>query len=237
MSALLEAVGLTKLYRRGVTDLYALRDVSFAVEAGEHVTIIGPSGSGKSTLLNLLGLLDRPSRGEVILDGSSTAGYSDAQLSAFRCRHLGFVFQFFNLMPGLTALENVAMPLLLDGRSFAAVRAGCVAMLRAVGIDDRLGHYPHELSGGEMQRVAIARALVARPSLVLADEPTGNLDSHNAEAIHELLSREARARGQTLLVVSHDPAAAAWSDRVISLRDGCIESDDRRAAVRLPRST
>ena len=231
MSALLEAVQLTKVYRRGDCDLYALRDVSLAVASGEHVTIIGTSGSGKSTLLNMLGLLDRPSAGEVLLHGSPTAGYTDAQRSAFRRRHLGFVFQFFNLMPGLTALENVALPLLLDGRSLAATRGECLALLRTVGVAERHEHYPHELSGGEMQRVAIARALVARPALILADEPTGNLDSRNAAAIHEVLSREVRARGLTLLVVSHDSGAALWSDRVISLRDGRIESDERRAGV------
>jgi putative ABC transport system ATP-binding protein len=235
MSALLEAARLTKVYRRGSRDVLALNDVSFSVERGEHITIMGASGSGKSTLLNLLGLLDRPSNGEVILNGSSTADYTDAQLAAFRRRHLGFVFQFFNLMPALSALENVALPMLLDGRSLAAVRGECVEVLRAVGIGERLEHYPHELSGGEMQRVAIARALVGRPPLILADEPTGNLDSRNAMAIHELLSREVKARGLTLVVVSHDSAAANWSDRVITLRDGRVETDERRAAPVIPR--
>jgi putative ABC transport system ATP-binding protein len=234
MSALLEAVRVGKVYRRGDRDVTALQDVSLTVGHGEHVTITGASGSGKSTLLNILGLLDRPSSGELILDGSSTANHDDAQLSAFRRRRLGFVFQFFNLMPALTALENVALPLLLDGKSLSAVRADCLEVLRAVGIADRSDHYPHELSGGEMQRVAIARALVGRPALILADEPTGNLDSRNATAIHELLSREVRLRGLTLLVVSHDPAAANWSDRVVTLRDGRIESDVRRAAVARP---
>jgi putative ABC transport system ATP-binding protein len=228
MSKLLEAVRLTKVYQRGSRDVVALQEVSLTVERGEHVTIVGTSGSGKSTLLHVLGLLDRPTSGEVILEGASTADHDDAQLSAFRRRRLGFVFQFFNLMPGLNALENVALPLLLDGRSLAAVRDECEAVLRAVGIGERLEHYPHELSGGEMQRVAIARALVARPALVLADEPTGNLDSRNAALIHELLSREVRARGLTLIVVSHDPGAAQWGDRVITLRDGRIESDQRR---------
>jgi putative ABC transport system ATP-binding protein len=236
MSIVVEAVRLTKIYRRGSGDLFALNDVSFSVQRGEHVTIMGASGSGKSTLLNILGLLDRPSSGQVILNGASTENYTDAQLSAFRRRHLGFVFQFFNLMPTLTALENVALPLLLDGRSLSAARGECVAVLRAVGIDERLEHYPHELSGGEMQRVAIARALVSRPGLILADEPTGNLDSRNATAVHELMSREVRARGLTLLVVSHDLAAANWSDRIITLRDGSVETDDRRpaAAIRQP---
>lgn len=230
MTKLLEAVGLTKVYRRGSQDVFALNDVSFSVERGDHITIIGASGSGKSTLLNLLGLLDRPSTGQVLVDGLTTADASDAQLSRFRRRNLGFVFQFFNLMPTLSALENVAVPMLLDGRTFTAVRDECVDMLRAVGIGERLEHYPHELSGGEMQRVAIARALVGRPPLVLADEPTGNLDSRNAVAILELLSREVRARGLTLLVVSHDSAATRWSDRVITLRDGRVESDERPAS-------
>jgi putative ABC transport system ATP-binding protein len=237
MTALLEAVRLTKVYRRGSRDVLALDGVSFSVERGEHLTIMGASGSGKSTLLNVLGLLDRPSGGEVILDGSSTAERTDAQLSAFRRRHLGFVFQFFNLMPALSALENVALPMLLDGRSLAVVRGECAEVLRAVGLGERLEHYPHELSGGEMQRVAIARALVGRPTLILADEPTGNLDSRNAAAIHELMSREAKARGLTLIVVSHDAAAANWSDRVITLRDGRIETDERRAGPAKPRAT
>ena len=229
MSTLLEAVGLSRVFQRGADTLYALRDVSFAVASGEHVTIIGASGSGKSTLLHLLGLLDRPSGGQVLLRGSPTADLTDEQRSVFRRRHVGFVFQFFNLMPGLSALENVALPLLLDGRSFAAVRRECLELLRAVGVAGRQAHFPHELSGGEMQRVAIARALAARPSLVLADEPTGNLDSRNAASIYEILGREVRARGMTLIVVSHDPGAARWSDRVIALRDGQIDSDRRRA--------
>ena len=237
MTALLEAVRLTKVYRRGSRDVLALDGVSFSVGRGEHLTIMGASGSGKSTLLYVLGLLDRPSGGEVILDGSSTAERTDAQLSAFRRRHLGFVFQFFNLMPALSALENVALPMLLDGRSLADVRSECAEVLRAVGLGERLEHYPHELSGGEMQRVAIARALVGRPTLILADEPTGNLDSRNAAAIHELMSREAKARGLTLIVVSHDAAAANWSDRVITLRDGRIETDERRAGPAKPGAT
>jgi putative ABC transport system ATP-binding protein len=227
----LEAVHVTKVYRRGSRDVVALRDVSFSIAGGEHVTIIGASGSGKSTLLNVLGLIDRPSGGQILLNGTSTAGLGDAQRAALRRRHLGFVFQFFNLMPGLSALENVALPLLLDGKSLAAVRRDCAEVLGAVGLDERLEHYPHELSGGEMQRVAIARALVTRPSLVLADEPTGNLDSGNAEAIHELLGREVRSRGLTLLLVTHDAGAARRGDRVIGLRDGRIESDVRRAGA------
>jgi putative ABC transport system ATP-binding protein len=230
MKPLLETVQLTKVYRRGSREVFALQGVSFSVECGEHVTIMGASGSGKSTLLNILGMLDRPSSGQVILNGSSVSDYTDAQLSAFRRRHLGFVFQFFNLMPALTALENVALPMLLDGRSLAAVRGECLEVLRAVGIGERLEHYPHELSGGEMQRVAVARALVGRPSLILADEPTGNLDSRNAAAIHELMNREVRARGLTLIVVSHDSAAAQWTDRVINLCDGRIETDERHAS-------
>jgi putative ABC transport system ATP-binding protein len=237
MSVVLEAVHLTRTYRGGSRDLVALNDVSLSIKRGEHVVIMGASGSGKSTLLNILGLLDRPSSGRVIVNGASTEEYSDAQLSAFRRRHLGFVFQFFNLMPTLTALENVALPLLLDGRRLAAVRDECLQVLRAVGVEDRLEHYPHELSGGEMQRVAVARALVVRPDLILADEPTGNLDSRNANAIHALMSREVKARGLTLLVVSHERAAADWSDRIITLHDGCIDSDERRPAAPDRKST
>ena len=227
MTALLQAVGLSKVYRRGAVELFALHDLSFSVERSEHVTIMGASGSGKSTLLNILGLLDSPSSGQLVLDGVATADFDDAQRSAFRRRHLGFVFQSFNLMPALSALENVALPLLLDGRRLAAVRADCLEALCAVGLEQRVEHRPNELSVGEMQRVAIARALVARPPLILADEPTGSLDSANSAAIHELLAREVKARGLTLLVVSHDPSAAQWGDRVIRLRDGRIESDQR----------
>ena len=233
MTPLLEAIAVTKVYRRGVSPVVALDQVSLCVAKGEHVAIMGPSGSGKSTLLNLLGLLDRPSSGRVVVDGAATGEFTDARLSAFRRRHIGFVFQFFNLVPTMSALENVALPLLLDGHGLADVRAGCEETLRAVGMAERLDHYPHQLSGGEMQRVGIARALAARPRLILADEPTGNLDSRNAAAIHDLLSRQSRERGATLLVVSHDPAATEHCDRVITLQDGLIKSDERRAAIGL----
>lgn len=225
MSVVLEAVELRKAYTMGSREVPALDGVSLRLERGAHVVIMGASGSGKSTLLNLLGLLDRPSSGRVILDGSTTEHCSDRELSALRRRRLGFVFQFYNLVPNLSALENVALPMLLDGRVLSRVLPECTEALRAVGMEERLQHYPHQLSGGEMQRVAIARALAGRPQLILADEPTGNLDSINAAAVYDLLARQARARGATLLVVSHDTAAARGSNRVITLRDGRIEAD------------
>ena len=231
MTALLEAQNLTKVYRRGDQEVAALSDVSFSADRGEYLLIMGPSGSGKSTLLNLLGGLDRPSSGRVVLAQWPIAEYTDKELSAFRRRRIGFVFQFFNLMPALTALENVALPLLLDGKSLASVSAPCRDLLRAVALTDRADHYPHQLSGGEMQRVAIARALASDPLLILADEPTGNLDSQDGAAVQEMLHAQVKARGHTLIMVSHDPSAARWSDRIIRLADGRISSDERRSGT------
>ena len=224
--ALLEATDLKKTYRRGEQTVEALRGVSVRVDRGELVSIMGPSGSGKSTLLHLVGGLDRPSAGSVRLDGQALESYSDGALSRFRRTRLGFVFQFFNLLPNLSALENVALPLLLDGASLGTVAPKARELLAQVGLEQRTDHRPAQLSGGEMQRVAIARALVGDPLLVLADEPTGNLDSKAGVAGLELLQKTVRERGQTLIMVTHDPNAAAYGTRQIRVQDGLIASDE-----------
>lgn len=221
MSLVLNATGLTRQYRVGAVTIDALRGVDLAVEAGEFVAIMGPSGSGKSTLLHLLGGLDAPSSGTVQVSGTTLSTLSDDALTRLRRRHIGFIFQFYNLMPTLTAAENVALPLLIDG--LAGQQAGRVAALLAqVGLAGRSDHRPGQLSGGEQQRVAIARALVTEPALVLADEPTGNLDSAAGDAILDLLYRTRHDHGQTIVMVTHDAHAASYADRVIMLKDGVI---------------
>jgi len=229
MSIILETRELTRTFERGEQRVHALRGVSLSVPQGERVAIIGPSGSGKSTLLHLVGGLDRPTSGTVLLDGKAIESYSDAALSAFRRRRLGFVFQFFNLLPTLTALENVALPLLLDGRALSTVAPRATELLDAMGLAERVSHHPAQLSGGEMQRVAIARAMIADPLLILADEPTGNLDSATGEAVLRLMHDTIRARGLTLVMVTHDARAASYANRVITVRDGRIESESRPA--------
>jgi len=222
---LLETRNLQKTFSRGDQPVHALRGVSVQVQKGEFVSIVGPSGSGKSTLLHLIGGLDRPSSGQVLFDGSPLETMSDAALSAFRRRRLGFVFQFFHLIPSLSAEENVALPLLLDGQSRSKVLGRARELLTAIGLGDRREHRPGQMSGGEMQRVAIARALIAEPLLVVADEPTGNLDSATSKDTMALLRRIVAERGQTLVLVTHDLTAASFGTRIIAMRDGAIESD------------
>lgn len=224
---LLQVRSLRKNFTRGTNEVEALRGVDLSVEKGEFVSIMGPSGSGKSTLLHLIGGLDLPTHGEVLIDGEAIQNLSDDALSAFRRRRLGFIFQFFNLLPTLSAIENVALPRLLDGKSISEVESDASALLTQMGLGSRLRHRPDQLSGGEMQRVAIARALVTNPLLILADEPTGNLDSKSGEAVLRLLSEMARLRGHTILMVTHDANAASFGTRLIRLRDGEIESDVR----------
>jgi putative ABC transport system ATP-binding protein len=220
MMVILEASALRKEYQLGEHIVSALAGVDFVVEEGEFVAIMGPSGSGKSTLLHLLGGLDKPSDGEVTLAGRRLSLLSDKQATLVRRRNVGFVFQFFNLLPTLSTEENVALPLIIDGQNLRKYRARVDALLELVGLAGRRRHKPDQLSGGEQQRVSIARALVTEPAIVLADEPTGNLDSKTGISIMELLRRSRDEMGQTIVVVTHDPRAAAYADRVVFLGDG-----------------
>jgi putative ABC transport system ATP-binding protein len=213
-----------KTYRLGETSFDALDDVTLDIARNEYVALTGPSGSGKSTLMNLLGCLDTPSRGHYSLDGEAVEGMDDEQLASIRNRKIGFIFQNFYLMPRLTALDNVAQPLIYRGLSPALRRERAADALGRVGLADRVGHRPNELSGGQRQRVAVARALVGKPELLLADEPTGNLDSRTAREIMDLFE-QLHAEGQTLIVVTHDPGIAACCRRLIRLHDGHIAED------------
>jgi putative ABC transport system ATP-binding protein len=214
-----------KVYGRGETEVCALSAVSLDISEGEFVSVVGPSGSGKSTLLHLLGGLDQPTSGEIVIGGTPISGMTDDEITIFRRRKIGFVFQFFNLLPTLTAEENVALPLLLDGCAWRTVRPNVEAVLEQVGLGRRRSHRPDELSGGEMQRVAIARALVIDPLLILADEPTGNLDSRTGEQILELIHDANRNRGATVLLVTHDARAASYGTRTVTMQDGAIVQD------------
>jgi putative ABC transport system ATP-binding protein len=217
-----DAKDITKVYQMGEVEVHALRGVSVKIAPGEVVSIMGPSGSGKSTLMNILGCLDRPTSGEYSLNGESVAELSDDELADIRNRGVGFVFQSFNLLPRATALANVELPMRyssLNGRDRKKVSREA---LEAVGLGDRIHHRPNELSGGQMQRVAIARALVNNPAIIMADEPTGNLDSKSGDEIMALLRKLNEERGTTLIIVTHDPEISALTDRVIVLRDGKI---------------
>lgn len=220
--ALIQTENLTKVYGKGETTVTALDHVSLTVNPGEFVAVMGPSGCGKSTLLHLIGGLDRPTEGRVFLDGADLAQLGDARLAELRRRQIGFVFQFFNLIPVLNATENAALPLILDGVKPAAARAKAAEWLTTMGLSDRLNNRPDQLSGGQQQRVAIARALVAEPTLVMADEPTGNLDSRAGDEIAGLLKQISETWGRTVLIVTHDPRIAAHADRIIFLKDGKI---------------
>ena len=220
--SLIEVAAAVKDYHRGEQSVRALDGIDLTVDAGEFVSIMGPSGSGKSTLLHLLGGLDTPTGGSVVVDGRDLAALDDEALTEFRRRRLGFVFQFFNLLPTLSAWENVALPKLLDGARLRSLRTGAEAMLERVGLGHRVDHRPAELSGGQLQRIAIARALMADPVLILADEPTGNLDSESGHEVLELLRTCTRDEGKTLVMVTHDAAAAAIGDRTVRLVDGRV---------------
>ena len=217
----------TKSYRQGEAEVKALAGVTLDVAAGEFVAIVGPSGSGKSTLLHLMGGLDAPTSGDVLIDGASIARMSDDEVTIFRRRSIGFVFQFFNLLPTLSAEENVALPLLLDGKRPRDVRDRVSAALEAVGLAHRRGHRPDEMSGGEMQRAAIARALVIEPKVILADEPTGNRDSATGDQILELIRKANQDRGATVVMVTHDAKAATRGSRLVTMRDGAVVGDVR----------
>ena len=225
--SLIQAKELTKTYGRGDTAVTALKDVNLSVQSGEFVAIMGPSGCGKSTLLHLLGGLDRPTSGHVTVDGHNLGTLPDAALTELRRRKMGFVFQFFNLIPVLDSVENAALPLTLDGQTMTKARAQATEWLRRVNLDDKLGSRPDQLSGGQQQRVAIARALVAEPALVLADEPTGNLDTHASDEIAGLLRQVTDEWGRAVVMVTHDPRIAAYADRIVFLKDGVIVDDTR----------
>ena len=217
--SMLELSHVSKVYGDGAAELHALDDVSLSVDAGTLVAVMGPSGSGKSTLLTIAGTLEEPTSGEVLIGGTAVAKMSRARRARLRRRVIGYVFQDFNLLPGLTAAENVALPLELDGTSARKARAAGMRALDDLGLADRAGQYPDQLSGGERQRVAIARAMVGERQLMLADEPSGALDSANAEEVMRLL-HAASARGLAVVVVTHDAQLASWADRVVFLRDG-----------------
>ena len=212
-----------KVYRQGKNEITALAGVSLHIREREFAVIVGPSGSGKSTLLHLIGGLDRPTEGEVMVDGRIISQMPDNPVTLFRRQNIGIVFQFFNLLPTLTAVENVMLPLILDGQPKVKAIARAEALLDRVGLSGRNDHLPEELSGGENQRIAIARALVFSPQILLADEPTGNLDSGTGEAVLELVRLINREEGCTVVMVTHNPRAAEYGDRVIHLRDGLIE--------------
>ncbi len=244
--AVLEAIDITKKYNMGEVTVSALQEVSFSVTKGEFVAVMGPSGSGKSTLLHLLGGLDEPSSGEIALAGQPITHLSDDEVTVVRRRKVGFIFQFYNLVPTLTAAENVGLPLLIDGQRIEKHKEKIDNLLEMVGLAERRDHKPDQMSGGQQQRVAIARAFVNDPEIVLADEPTGNLDSKSGTAILELLRQSAEALGQTIVMVTHDPRAASYADRVVFLKDGRIvqnlaivaksgESEDIRNIMRVMR--
>ncbi|HZN61535.1 MAG TPA: ABC transporter ATP-binding protein [Planctomycetota bacterium] len=222
---MIEFRDVRKVYRQGPREIAALDGVTVRIPPGGFTCLMGPSGSGKSTFLHLAGGLDLPTSGDVRVEGESTRSRDDDALALLRRRRLGFVFQFFNLIPSLSVEENVALPLLLEGVRTSEIDRRVAPLLERVGLAGRRGHAPAELSGGEMQRTAIARALVADPAIVLADEPTGNLDRATGRGILELLHAVAKEDGRTVVVVTHDPSAAEFADRVIGLRDGRVESD------------
>jgi putative ABC transport system ATP-binding protein len=228
-AAVVEVQDLHKSYKVGDVTVHALRGVTLAIPHGAFVAVVGASGSGKSTLMNILGLLDRPSSGRYLLDGEDVSGFDRDRRALLRNRRLGFVFQSFNLLPRTSALENVELPLLYGGREREAgaaerhARAG--ALLQAVGLGERAHHTPNQLSGGQQQRVAIARALVTEPQLLMADEPTGNLDSRTSVEIMEILQRQSRERGVTIVLITHEPDIAEYAQRVIAMRDGRVTGD------------
>jgi len=219
--------GIKKIYQMGDVEVQALRGVDLDIEQGEMVAIMGPSGSGKSTLMNIIGCLDVPSEGSFQIDGTDVSRLKDDDLAAIRCRKIGFVFQSFNLLPRTTALANVELPLIYAGISGRERHRRAQESLQMVGLGERQRHKPNELSGGQQQRVAIARALINRPSMILADEPTGNLDTRTSIEIMELFQRLNLEQNITIVFVTHNPETAEYCERVVRIRDGVIESDER----------
>jgi len=227
---MLELRRVSRSYGRGTAEVQALREVSLSADEGAMVAVMGPSGSGKSTLLAIAGTLEEPTNGEVLIAGNPVAGMSDNARARLRRRTIGYVFQDFNLLPGLTAAENVALPLELDGLSARRARAAGLRALERLGLGDRAAHYPDQLSGGERQRVAIARAMVGERRLLLADEPSGALDSANSEAVMRLLHDACKDAQMTTVLVTHDAQLAAWADRTVFLRDGRLTDQAAPAA-------
>lgn len=225
---MIELENVTKTYRMGHVEVQALRGIDLKVDAGEFVAIMGASGSGKSTLMNIIGCLDVPTSGRYLLEHTDVAKLDDDSLAAIRNRKIGFVFQSFNLIPRTTALHNVEMPLIYAGAADRRQRS--LAALTAVGMADRASHQPTELSGGQQQRAAIARALVTNPAILLADEPTGNLDTASSVEIMKLLGQLNRDQGRTIVLITHEPDIAGFADRVVELRDGLVLSDRRKRA-------
>jgi putative ABC transport system ATP-binding protein len=230
MPAVIEISQLTKTYIMGQTQVHALRGIDLQINANEYVALMGPSGSGKSTLMNLLGCLDTPTKGSYLLDGRDVSKMDDSELANIRNEKIGFVFQTFNLLPRQTTLENVALPLVYAGIGRKERHDRAAEVLDSVGLGDRLDHRPNELSGGQRQRVAIARALVNRPSIILADEPTGNLDTKTSIEIMEILEK-IQADGNTVIVVTHEPDISQHAHRIVRLRDGLVESDERNENI------
>lgn len=222
---MIELVNVKKVYGAGNLSVVALDNVNLVIPDGQFCAIVGPSGSGKSTMLHLLGGLDYPTEGSVLIDGKNTSTMSDNELTLLRRRKIGFIFQFFNLLPTLTALENVALPALLDNKPSKQITKKALELLEMVGLKKRANHKPDELSGGEMQRVAIARALITDPVVILADEPTGNLDTNSSKDVLSFLRETVNSLKKTVVLVTHDPEAASVADRKVGLRDGRIESD------------
>lgn len=223
---ILRTEGLAKTYGTGSTAVAALKPTNLTIREGEFVAVIGPSGSGKSTLLHLLGGLDRPSAGNVVIDGKDVYRLSEKELSIFRRRHIGFIFQFYNLIPVLSAEENITLPLLLDNKSVD--QQYIAELLELLGLTERCKHLPNALSGGQQQRVAIARALANKPAIILADEPTGNLDTRTSQEVLDLLQLSSKRYHQTLIIITHDPQVARHAERVITLEDGMIVKDEVR---------
>ena len=221
---ILKVEHLSKIYGQGENEVRALDDVSFSVEKGQFVAIIGPSGSGKSTLLHILGGVDRPTSGKVWLEGQDVFAQNEEQLAIFRRRQVGLIYQFYNLIPVLDVTENITLPVLLDGRKVNSDRLR--SLLETLNLTERARHLPSQLSGGQQQRVSIGRALMNAPAVVLADEPTGNLDSKNSQEIVELLKKSNREYGQTLIVITHDESIALQADRLLAIEDGRIVRDE-----------
>jgi len=219
--------GLRKVYRIGSEKVVALNRIDLEIEEGEICCILGTSGSGKSTLLNIMAGLEKPSKGKVIIGGEDITSMNEKNLVMFRREHVGFVFQSYNLMPGLTALDNVAMPLMFRGIDKKKRQKQAKKMLKGVGLQDRMSHRPNQMSGGQQQRVGIARAFVSKPKLVFADEPTGNLDSRTTAEVMELMVKMAREHNETLILVTHDREIASYADRIIHILDGSIQLDER----------